>query len=58
MVSPGMEQLHEFACLRVDTCDIWPLETITIKTRQAKVLGDRRAAVFLGDDVVNLEGKQ
>jgi hypothetical protein len=58
MVSAGVEQLHELARLRVDTCEIWPLEAITIKARQTSVLRDHRAAVFPGDDVVNLEGKQ
>jgi hypothetical protein len=28
-----------------------------IKARQAQVFGGRRAAVFLGDDVVDLEGE-
>jgi len=53
-ILPRMIQSRHLACFRIDASNVRPLVVIAVKTRESEILGDRLAAVFFGDHVVDL----
>jgi hypothetical protein len=55
LLSSWMEQLRHFIRVRINTCQIRTFVQVTIDAGQGKVSQLVRAAVFLGDDVLDMQ---
>jgi hypothetical protein len=52
-----VEELDQFACLRIKPADIWAFKRVAVVASQSKIVRDGAPTVFFRDDVIDFEWK-
>ena len=57
-IASRMKQSRQLSCVWVDAGEVWPLTGIATETGTREVRLHRRAAMLLGDDVIDAKGER